>query len=82
MAASPGRWTRANLRHVATLVRQSRNPAARVYESIGSTFFLASDSVLAIDRFAHRFAAAHGIVMVTYYLAQLLIAASVLATTT
>ena len=50
--------------------------------AVGSTFFLASDSVLAIDRFAHRFAAAHGIVMVTYYLAQLLIAASVLATTT
>jgi SAM-dependent methyltransferase len=34
-------WTRQNLRHVAELVHQGRNPAARVYESIGSNFFLA-----------------------------------------
>jgi MPBQ/MSBQ methyltransferase len=34
-------WTRANLRHVATLFRQGRNPAASVYESIGTDFFLA-----------------------------------------
>ena len=34
-------WTRENLRHVAAFFQQGRNPAARVYESIGSDFFLA-----------------------------------------
>jgi SAM-dependent methyltransferase len=34
-------WTGQNVRHVAEIVRQGRNPAARVYESIGSDFFLA-----------------------------------------
>ena len=34
-------WTGENVRHVAEIVRQGRNPAARVYESIGSDFFLA-----------------------------------------
>jgi SAM-dependent methyltransferase len=34
-------WTGAHARHVAGMVRQDRNPAARVYESIGSDFFLA-----------------------------------------
>jgi SAM-dependent methyltransferase len=34
-------WTGQHLRHVAELARQGRNPAARVYESIGSGFFLA-----------------------------------------
>ena len=29
-------WTGRHLRHVAGVVRQGRNPAARVYESIGS----------------------------------------------
>jgi SAM-dependent methyltransferase len=40
MATKPG-WTRQNLRHVAAFIHQGRNPAARVYESIGSNFFLA-----------------------------------------
>jgi SAM-dependent methyltransferase len=40
MATKPV-WTRQNLRHVAAFVHQGRNPAARVYESIGSDFFLA-----------------------------------------
>lgn len=35
--------TRENLRHAASLVWQGRNPAARVYDSIGSNFFLALD---------------------------------------
>lgn len=35
------RWTRANVRHVLSLVRRGRNPAATVYESIGQDFFLA-----------------------------------------
>src|SRR6516162_1199795 len=34
-------WTSEYLRHAATLVRQGQNPAARVYESIGSDSFLA-----------------------------------------
>lgn len=34
-------WTARNARHAAGLLRQGWNPAARVYESIGSDFFLA-----------------------------------------
>jgi SAM-dependent methyltransferase len=41
MATRPNRWTKENVRHIAALFRQGRNPAARVYESIGSDFFLA-----------------------------------------
>jgi ubiquinone/menaquinone biosynthesis C-methylase UbiE len=37
----PAGWTRQQLRHIAAVFRQDRNPAARVYESIGSDFFLA-----------------------------------------
>jgi SAM-dependent methyltransferase len=37
----PGRWTRQNVRHVGEFLWKSQNPAARVYESIGSDFFLA-----------------------------------------
>jgi SAM-dependent methyltransferase len=44
MAARPAwiaGWTGQHVRHAATLFRQGRNPAARVYESLGSDFFLA-----------------------------------------
>jgi len=34
-------WTMEHARHAAAMVKQGRNPAARVYESIGSDFFLA-----------------------------------------
>jgi len=34
-------WTSQHLRHIAEIVKQGRNPAARVYESIGPDFFLA-----------------------------------------
>jgi erythromycin 3''-O-methyltransferase len=34
-------WTSANLRHIGGLVRQGRNPAATVYDSIGPEFLLA-----------------------------------------
>jgi ubiquinone/menaquinone biosynthesis C-methylase UbiE len=34
-------WTSRHLRHLAGIFRQGQNPAARVYESIGSEFFLA-----------------------------------------
>jgi len=41
--ARPRSLTRENVRHVASLVWQGRNPAARVYDSIGADFFLALD---------------------------------------
>jgi ubiquinone/menaquinone biosynthesis C-methylase UbiE len=34
-------WTRQHVRHVGEIVRQGRNPVARVYESLGSDCFLA-----------------------------------------
>src|SRR6202042_3233441 len=34
-------WTAQHARHASAMLRQGRNPAARVYESIGSDFFLA-----------------------------------------
>jgi SAM-dependent methyltransferase len=34
-------WTGEHLRHAAAVLRQGGNPVARVYESIGSDFFLA-----------------------------------------
>src|SRR5262252_1304654 len=34
-------WTAHHVRHAAELFKQGSNPAARVYESIGSDFFLA-----------------------------------------
>ena len=34
-------WTSQHVRHLGEMVRQGRNPAARVYESIGPDFFLA-----------------------------------------
>jgi uncharacterized membrane protein YhhN len=43
---------------------------------VGALFFLASDSLLAIDRFARPFGSAVAAVMVTYYTAQTLIALS------
>jgi SAM-dependent methyltransferase len=44
MAARPAwitGWTTQHVRHAAGVFRQGQNPAARVYESIGSDFFLA-----------------------------------------
>jgi SAM-dependent methyltransferase len=40
-ARSTTGWTNQHVRHVGELFKQGRNPAARVYESIGSDFFLA-----------------------------------------
>jgi len=45
----------------------------------GAIVFMVSDGVLATDRFAAPFAAGDGVVMVTYYTAQILIALSVRA---
>ena len=44
MAARPAwiaGWTAQHVRHVAAVLKQGGNPAARVYESIGPDFFLA-----------------------------------------
>jgi SAM-dependent methyltransferase len=38
---STDRWTLANVRHVGAMFVQGRRPAARVYDSIGTDFFLA-----------------------------------------
>lgn len=40
-ARSPTGWTGQHVRHVGEIFKQGRNPAARVYESIGSNCFLA-----------------------------------------
>lgn len=44
---------------------------------VGAVLFLVSDSALAYDRFAKKFAAARALVLATYFPAQLLIALSV-----
>ncbi len=45
----------------------------------GALLFMTSDATLAANRFVHRFASAHGWVMVTYYAAQTLIALSAIS---
>ena len=40
-ARSTTGWTSQHVRHVGEILKQGRNPAARVYESIGSDCFLA-----------------------------------------
>jgi uncharacterized membrane protein YhhN len=52
--------------------------AAATAGAIGAVTFMVSDSVLAVNRFAHPFGGAHAVVMVTYYAAQMLIARSAL----
>jgi uncharacterized membrane protein YhhN len=52
--------------------------SAEAAAAIGVVSFLVSDGVLAVNRFARPLPAAHAIVMVTYYLAQTLIARSAL----
>jgi SAM-dependent methyltransferase len=42
-AGAMARWTREHLRHALEVIRQGRNPAATVYDSIGPDFFLALD---------------------------------------
>jgi alkylglycerol monooxygenase len=48
---------------------------ASVSVAIGAVFFMASDSLLAINRFAAPLPMAQFFVLATYYVAQLLIAA-------
>src|SRR5262245_9015827 len=47
--------------------------------ALGAVIFMASDTTLALDRFVNPWHGAHAAVMVTYYAAQILIAASVAA---
>jgi len=42
-AGAMATWTRDHLRHAFGVLRQGRNPAATVYDSIGPDFFLALD---------------------------------------
>ena len=37
----PAGWTRANVRHAASVLRRGGNPAATVYDSLGQDFFVA-----------------------------------------
>jgi uncharacterized membrane protein YhhN len=48
-----------------------------VLAAAGAAVFMTSDATLALDRFVRRWHGAHAAVMVTYYAAQILIAASV-----
>jgi SAM-dependent methyltransferase len=41
MTCSPTAWTPEHVRHLGEMLRHGRNPAARVYESIGPDFFVA-----------------------------------------
>ena len=41
MTSSSAAWTTEHVRHLGEMFWQGRNPAARVYESIGPDFFLA-----------------------------------------
>ncbi|MCJ7696546.1 MAG: lysoplasmalogenase [Anaerolineaceae bacterium] len=54
------------------------NPLAAWTTFVGGFLFLCSDLMLAIDRFIKRFKLAHGLVMVTYHLAQFALVLGVL----
>lgn len=60
------------------LTRWFRLPsAAAAAAAVGAVLFVASDTLLALDRFRRRFAYARTVVLGTYYTAQTLIALSV-----
>lgn len=61
----------------AAAVWWRRRDAASACAAAGGACFLASDAILAIDRFALPFAAAPALLLVLYWLAQSLIALSV-----
>ncbi len=60
----------------ATVVWWQRRDRATALAAAGGLFFVASDSMLAIDRFAMPFAAATLAVLTTYWIAQCLIGMS------
>ena len=67
-------WTAAG-RALAPATAQPSGALA----ALGALVFMASDAILAFDRFARPWPGAHAAVMATYYAAQILIAASVAA---
>lgn len=82
-----GRERAAVALYVTVLVVMAWRAAARVpvvdppggaLAVAGASAFLVSDGTLSVDRFARRFHGADAVVMVTYYVAQSLIAASAL----
>ena len=62
----------------AAAVWWRRRDAATASAAFGGACFLASDAILAIDRFALAFAAAPALLLALYWLAQVLIVRSVL----
>jgi uncharacterized membrane protein YhhN len=61
----------------ATWFRPAWTPAGRALVAVGATFFFTSDLMLAWDRFVARSHRLHILVIVTYHLAQLALAAAV-----
>jgi uncharacterized membrane protein YhhN len=61
----------------AAMERDAAGTRGGLFTFPGGLLFVASDSALAIDRFAWRFRGAHGVVLGTYYAAQLLISLSI-----
>lgn len=55
----------------------SNGSAAALAAAIGAVLFLVSDMILAVDRFRRPFHAAHGLILATYFVGQLLIALSI-----
>jgi uncharacterized membrane protein YhhN len=55
----------------------ARFSVARRWAAVGALLFLASDAVLAIDRFRRPFHLARAVVLTTYFAGQLMIALSV-----
>lgn len=51
--------------------------ARALWALAGAVWFMVSDSVLAYNRFVHSFRSAQAVILVTYYLAQYLIARSI-----
>ncbi|HJU38742.1 MAG TPA: lysoplasmalogenase [Tahibacter sp.] len=61
----------------AAAVWRARPDAVTASAALGGAFFVASDATLAIDRFTAPFDAARAVVLATYWIAQALIALSV-----
>jgi uncharacterized membrane protein YhhN len=57
-------------------LKNSPDSVQALFGALGALSFVVSDATLAMDKFYRRFQAAKFVVMITYYLAQTLIAAS------
>jgi uncharacterized membrane protein YhhN len=51
-------------------------PAGSLLAALGAVLFMASDSILAVDRFRGGFRSAQSLILITYFIAQYLIALS------